>query len=88
MGSQWQPFAAFTILLYAGMASNSTTQPKAQHPSPQPAEPHLASSQQTAAKQCGILCSITNILKGGLDPSIQDIGGFPKGPGGNPFGGG
>jgi hypothetical protein len=70
------------------MASNNTSHPNAQQQLPQPAKPNPPSSQQITTTQGGILCSITNILKGGLDPKIKDIGGFPKGPGGNPFGGG
>jgi hypothetical protein len=31
---------------------------------------------------------ISNFIRKGVDPKIKDIGGFPKAPGGNPFGGG
>jgi hypothetical protein len=70
------------------MASNNTGVPNAEHQTSQSTNSNQSSQQQTTTTQGCILHSITSALKRAEDPKIRDIGGFPKGPGGNPFGGG
>jgi len=65
------------------------TEPVNQPPVTKPAatKPSSDSQKQATSTQskAGALGGFLNKLE---DPNIKDIGGFPGGPGGNPFGGG